>query len=143
MGVRNGSVVVDELAEVLRRQRDAVTLVDHRLEALAALVASGDASAIPAAVAEVQRATERAAFLALVRSIALTTEGRSPDLSPEEVAAGLDGSGVPAGRVRPSHDVAVELRLMVERANRRRACLEESLSSIAPDALDLGPSLRA
>ncbi|MEX1164380.1 MAG: hypothetical protein WEB03_12460 [Nitriliruptor sp.] len=135
--------MVGELAEVLRRQRDAVETIERRLAVLERRLEAGeDTTAITEAIAAVHRATERAAYLMLARSIALTAAGVSPDLTAEQIAASLeDGSDIRAGR--EPRAVARDLVDAVERVNRRRAQLEGAFAATVPASCDLGPSLRA
>jgi hypothetical protein len=79
-----------ELITLMRRQVEALELVEARLRALELLVAADEQRFVAAALDEVEAASERLAALELGRVLSLSTAGYGPDTPASELLSGCE-----------------------------------------------------
>lgn len=80
----------EELAELLRREAEALARLEARLRALELVVAADEQRFVSLALEEIEDASEKVAGLELARVLALSTAGYGPDVSAGDLA-GRDG----------------------------------------------------
>lgn len=77
------ATVVEELAELLRREADALSRLESRLRALELVVAADEQRFVSLALEELEDASEQLAGLELARVLALSAAGYGPDVTAE------------------------------------------------------------
>lgn len=77
------ATVVEELAELLRREADALSRLESRLRALELVVAADEQRFVSLALEELEDASEQLAGLELARVLALSAAGHGPDVTAE------------------------------------------------------------
>lgn len=103
--------VIDELAELFRRQSEALTQLEQRLRALELVVASDEQRFVPLAVDELESVSERIAALELARVLALSAAGMPVDVS----AGGLVTALASGDQDSPIAKAIEELRTAMRR----------------------------
>lgn len=81
----------EELAELLRREAEALARLEARLRALELVVAADEQRFVSLALEELEDASEQVAGLELARVLALSTAGYGPDVSATELRSRDDG----------------------------------------------------
>jgi len=114
--------VIDEFVELLRRQHEAVALLEARLRALELIVASDEHRFLGLALDEVESASRSLSGLELARTLVLSTAGIPVDATARGLVERFGGS-VDVGADQPLPTVIAELREGTERLSeaKRRA----------------------
>lgn len=108
--------MIDDVAQLLWRETQAVETVEARLRALELLAAAGEDRFVAVALDELDSASERLASLELGRVVALTGAGLGPDVTASELSDLLDDG---AEALRPALDALGAAAARMEDARER------------------------